>query len=343
MTTHLFFSGVGGSGMSALARLCIARGTEVSGSDRARDRGDHPAGFAALEKDGVAFFPQDGSGVTDTIDAVIVSSAIEESVPDVKAAREKGIPIYRRAEWLAGFFNDQKGIGIAGTSGKTTVTAMIGHMLSACGAVPTVINGGVMKNFGTNALVPSPATEAGFFVAEMDESDGSIALFTPFLAVLNNVSLDHKPLAELRPLFAAFLKRARMGAVINADDPEAWALRDSHPVTCRYGIDRSDAELNARDVSLFPDRVSFSLSRVGDSATYRVTVPVPGRYNVSNALAALSVAHVLGLPMERAVKALEGFAGVRRRMEIVGSTRNITVIDDFAHNPDKIAASLSAL
>lgn len=344
MNKSYFFCGIGGSGMSALALILAGKGCKVAGSDRGRDRGDSPAKFRALEQAGIRLFAQDGSGIGDDTGTLVVSSAIEESVPDVRQALAKGIPVQKRAELLAELVNKARGICIGGTSGKTTVTGMTAHMLRALGSDPTVMNGGQIVSFMEEGLAGNAVIGKGdIFVTETDESDGSIALFEPAVAVLNNITLDHKPLDELRPLFTEFLRRARDAAVVNLDDPEAARLAAIHPRTVTFAIDAPGAALHATDITSRRDGISFTASdtRSGEAAFIRLQVP--GRHNVLNALAALAVARALGLDLEAAGNALESFRGVKRRFEVVGTANGITVIDDFAHNPDKIEATLKTL
>ena len=190
-----FFCGVGGSGMLPLALILRARGAIVAGSDRALDQGRSPEKFAFLRASGIDLFPQDGSGLTSGDQTLVASAAIEDTVPDVAAALSKGARRVTRAELLAELFNDaENSIGVAGTSGKSTTTGMIGWILHAVHRKPTIMNGAVMKNFvSDDALFASALVGNGpDFVSEVDESDGSIANFTPRIAVLNNIKLDHK-------------------------------------------------------------------------------------------------------------------------------------------------------
>jgi UDP-N-acetylmuramate--alanine ligase len=339
-----FFVGIGGSGMMPLAMILAGRGATVAGSDRGLDQRRVPAKFDDLRARGVALFPQDGSGVSaDQI--VIASAAIEASVPDMVAAEALGCERVTRAAMLASLFNQSTlPIGIAGTSGKSTVTGMIGWILHACGRDPTVMNGAVMKNFATpDAPFASALVGAGeAFVSEVDESDGSIAGYSPRIAVLNNVSLDHKALDELRTLFADFIGKAET-AIVNIDNADAAALAAALPrrrVTT-FAIDR-DADFSARDLVERPFGVDFALVAGGNRAV-PVTLQVPGRHNVSNALAAIGAAVASGISLADAVAAIGGFTGLRRRFDLVGSAGGVSVIDDFGHNPDKIAATLDTL
>ena len=343
-----FLVGIGGSGMMPLAMILRARGVAVSGSDRALDQGRVPTKFDALRALGIDLHPQDGSGVTSAAQRVVASAAVEESVPDIVAANRLGCRRATRAELLAGLFNAAAlPIGVAGTSGKSTVTGMIGWILHATGRDPTVMNGAVMKNFVkpdapfASALVG----EGAAFVSEVDESDGSIALYAPRIAVLNNVSLDHKGLDELRLLFGDFLAKARV-AVVNADNGDAAALAAGLPPerVTRFSVEGA-GDLVARNLREEPFGVRFDL-RVG-TGSVPVALQLPGRHNVSNALAAIGAAVAAGVPPGEAAAAIGGFTGLRRRMELVGEAAveggGVAVIDDFGHNPDKIAATLDAL
>lgn len=339
-----FLVGIGGSGMMPLAMILRARGVEVAGSDRALDQGRVPAKFDALRALGIALFPQDGSGITSPDQLVVASAAVEETVPDIVRANELGCPRATRAELLASLFNDSAlAIGVAGTSGKSTVTGMIGWILHATGREPTVMNGAVMKNFATpDAPFASALVGAGeAFVSEVDESDGSIALYRPQVAVLNNVSLDHKGLDELNQLFRDFLGKASR-VVVNADNPDALVLGEAvqHEARLFFSVEGM-GDLVARDLREEPFGVRFALHHTGEVTP--VALQVPGRHNVSNALAAIGACVAAGVPVGEAAAALGGFLGLRRRMELVGEAGGVSVIDDFGHNPDKIAATLDAL
>src|SRR5207342_1505017 len=221
-----FFCGVGGSGMTPLALIIQAKGGLVEGSDRALDQGRNTKRFDFLRARGVLLHPQDGSGVTRASQIVVMSTAVEETVPDVQAARRIGAAVITRARLLAELFNSAAlGVGVAGTSGKSTTVGMIGWILHRAGKNPTIMNGADMKNFvAADAPFASARIGAGeAFVSEVDESDGSIAFFQPRVAVVNNISLDHKSLDELRTLFRGFIAKAQT-AVLNLDNAETAAL-----------------------------------------------------------------------------------------------------------------------
>jgi len=340
-----FFVGIGGSGMMPLAMILAGKGATVAGSDRTLDQARLPAKFDDLRAKGVKLFPQDGSGIVAADQIVVASAAVEATVADIVAAAALGAARMSRAELLASLFNASGlAIGIAGTSGKSTVTGMIGWILHETGRDPTVMNGAVMKNFVAedapfaSALVGNGAA----FVSEVDESDGSIALYWPKIAVLNNVSLDHKSLDELRTLFGDFVARAAT-AVINMDNGDGAALAMALPPERRLTFSiGGEADLTATGLVERPFGVDFMLSKHG-AAPIAVSLGVPGRHNVSNALAAIGAARAAGVPLEDAARAIAGFTGLRRRMELVGEAGGVAVIDDFGHNPDKIAATLDTL
>ena len=341
-----FFCGIGGSGMLPLAMIVQARGCLIEGSDRSRDQGRTPEKFAWLEAHGVTLHPQDGSGVTRAGQTVVATGAIEDTVPDIGAAKRAGARIVTRPELLSQLFNAAPAsIGVAGTSGKSTITGMIAWILHQAGRSPTVMNGAVMKNFAdadhpfASALIGGP----DLFVSEVDESDGSIARYNPTVAVVSNISLDHKSMEELRDLFGGFTGRAAK-AVLNLDNLETRALARSLPAdkVITFALGEESATLNAHELEPLPTGMRFTLTELG-GAKHAVVLNVPGAHNVANALAALGAVRAIGVPLAEAVAALETFAGIRRRMEIVGTAAGVTVIDDFAHNPDKIAATLKTL
>jgi UDP-N-acetylmuramate--alanine ligase len=341
-----FFCGIGGSGMLPLALIVQGRGGRVAGSDRSLDQGKLAPKFAALRARGIPLFPQDGSGLTSADQTLVASAAVEDMVPDVVRAKALGAPRLGRAELLAQLFNEaETGIAVGGTSGKSTVTGMIGWILHALGRDPTVMNGAVMKNFVTpdQPLASALVGTAPDFVSEVDESDGTIALYRPRVAVLNNVSLDHKSLAELRRLFGDFAAKAER-VVVNLDDDEARLLAAALPPErlVTYALD-GEADLVAGDIRLgtWSSQALVTDRRTGEAAPMRLDVP--GRHNLSNALAALGAVTSIGISLADAAAALGRFAGLRRRFEKVGEANGVSVIDDFAHNPDKIAATLNTL
>ena len=343
-----FFCGIGGSGMLPLAAILKGMGADVSGSDRSRDQGRLAAKFNKLEDQGFALFPQDGSGLK-AGQTLIASAAIEDSVPDIAAANQLGLTRKTRAQCLSELFNAAtKPIGIAGTSGKSTTTGMVAHILSVCGLDPVVMNGADMINLRDDGAPIASARigQGAAFVSEIDESDGSIAFYNPNIAVLNNVAEDHKPIEELRALFAAFLQRATH-RVINADHSEVTSLAQNLDNITAYSLapDHPTADLICSPIKTLPHHngSQFQVTYRGTDKPYDASTQLPGRHNVANAMAALSVAQICGIPPAAAVSALASFKGIARRFEVVGRHSDITLIDDFGHNPDKISATFQTL
>ena len=333
--------------MTPLALIVEAAGGHVEGSDRAFDQGRNTERFDFLRAQGIRLHPQDGSGLKRSDQILVTSAAVEEGVPDVQAARRIGAAVTTRARLLAELFNSSGcGIGVAGTSGKSTTTGMIGWILHRAGRDPTIMNGGEMKNF-ISVDVPFAAARIGHgneFVCEVDESDGSIALFRPRLAVVNNVSLDHKPVDELRILFRDFARKAET-PVLNLDNVETAALaNDFKPGRAlTFSLRDAAADLLAGPADYLPGGTAFAVTGRATGKVVGVRLKVPGRHNIANALAALGAALACGVPLEDAAQYLGEFSGIRRRLEIVGTAHGITVTDDFAHNPDKISATLDTM
>lgn len=344
-TRSYFFVGLGGSGMLPLALILKAQGAEVAGSDRAYDKGLYAEKFAWIKAQGFALHPQDGTSVRAS-QTLVASAAVEASVPDMATALALGCTRLTRAELLSALFNAAPhSIGVAGTSGKSTVTAMIGWILHSAGLAPNIVNGAVMKNFITpdNLYASAKIGEADAdFVAEIDESDGSIALYNPYIAVLNNISEDHKSMDELRTLFAGYVQRARI-AIVNADDTETAQLAEhcDHTNIIRFSLNSPACDYYAHSIQEQAEGVRFILEHEGEPHT--VQLQTYGRHNVANACASLAAAHNAGVALSDATKALSQFQGTKRRLERIGTAHGVEVIDDFAHNPDKIAATLAAL
>jgi UDP-N-acetylmuramate--alanine ligase len=344
----LFFCGIGGSGMLPLAQIAHGLGHPVAGSDRSHDQGRTPEKFAWLAAHGFQLFPQDGSGVSSPDQVLIASAAIEDSVPEVARARELGCERLSRAELLSALFNDAGfSVAVGGTSGKSTVTGMIAWILHEGGYDPTVMNGAVMKNFASadNPFASARIGRPDLFVSEVDESDGSIALYRPTVGVLLNVSLDHKSIEELRVLFGNFVASAGTAA-INLDSPEAAYLVPRARECVTFAVNDPKA-----DITVDPD--SIDQSELGIRAAvidnrkrevFPLILPMPGLHNLSNALAAIAAASAAGIGVGHAAYALRSFAGLGRRFDVLGtSAAGIPVIDDFGHNPEKCAATLRTL
>ena len=337
------FSGVGGSGMAPLAQLVALLGAQVTGSDRNLDRGLNLPVFDALLEAGVTLVPQDGSGVVPGLDALVHSTAVEPTNPDYVRAGELDIPRVRRGSFLAQLASERRAIAIAGTSGKSTVTAMVAHILLEAGVDPSFLGGGAAVDL-LGSVPPGSLRVGGsdWLVIETDESDGSVAEFAPAIAVLTNLTRDHKEVDVTREMFARLLVQTKDRAVVHVGDP---ALRDvprpGHLSFLTVGVEGDPhwftPDLLARSVRLTPNGVRFE---IGGAAA---KVPFPGILTVQNAAIAIAAAHAAGIPVAEAARALERFGGVRRRLERVGAADGIDVFDDFAHNPVKIRMAVEAL
>ena len=334
--------------MLPLAQIAHGLGLSVAGSDRSRDQGRTPAKFEWLESQGFQLFPQDGSGVTSPDQVLIASAAIEDTVPEVARARELGCERLSRAELLSALFNDAGfSIAVGGTSGKSTVTGMIAWILHEGGYDPTVMNGAVMKNFASaeNPFASARIGRPDLFVSEVDESDGSIALYRPTIGVLLNVSLDHKSIEELRVLFGNFVASAGFAA-INLDSPEAAYLVPRARECVTFGIRNHKADITIEPNSIDHSDLGIRAEVIDNRKreVFPLILPVPGLHNLSNALAAIAAASAVGIAVGHATYALRSFAGLARRFDVIGtSPAGIPVIDDFGHNPEKCAATLRTL
>lgn len=337
--TKVCFCGISGSGMSALAQILKSRGYDVCGSDRSFDLGKDEPSKTALQSVGIKIFPQDGSCICDDTSCLYVSSAVEDSISDVQKALAKKIPIKKRSDLLAEIFNDYTyGIAVGGTSGKTTVTAMIGFILDRAGKKPLVINGGLLKNYLDQKGIANVVLNHGdTCVVEADESDGSIEKYLPYVSVINNISIDHKTIDELQKLFSDFARKAKGGVVINLDCACCAPLLKCHPKTVTFSIADPSADVFLDNVEPLPDGVSYTLN----GQLFRLRIP--GAFNVGNAAAAMAACSLLGVDTILSAQILEDFLGTKRRLDVIGKHNNITIIDDFAHNPDKVLASMSAL
>ncbi|MGC2341336.1 MAG: L,D-transpeptidase family protein [Methyloceanibacter sp.] len=325
------YAGLGGSGMSALAQFQVMISGHASGSDRAFDRGERAELRVQLERLGIEIMPQDGSGVTEDCAALVLSTAVEAEVPDFAVARAKNIPIVHRSELLAHFVASHRTIAVSGTSGKSTVTAMIFEILKGAGRDPSVITGGDLRLLQAQGLVGNAfAGGSDLLVVEADESDGSLVRYAPAIGVILNLQRDHKEMAEVAKMFAVLRARSREALVVGEEE-NLEALAGG---ALRFGFGPR-ADIRGNVVELGSTGSSFAVDGV------RFTLPVPGRHNVANALAAIAAARAVDVPLADTVAPLADFQGVGRRFQTLGMARGVTVIDDFAHNADKIGAALA--
>jgi len=332
-----YFVGVGGSGMSGIAQVLKARGHEVLGSDRSHDRGLNATLYNKLKAQGIQLVRQDGSAMDETIDYIVVSTAIDADNPERVKADTLKLKILKRAELLAQLVNPARSVAIGGTSGKSTTAAMTAWILECAGLDPTVINGGNMIDFLSDTMIGNAKVgRSAIMCIEADESDGTIELYRPAVGTVTNITRDHKDIPALQGIFRDFGTKVSETFIVSADCPNCVAAGFEHKNLVRYGI-RNHADVIAKDIRLEPSGPSFRL----DGMEFKLRVP--GRHNVENALVAIAAGRAMGVSDAVSRKALSEFRGVKRRLEYIGEDRGVTVIDDFAHNPEKITASVEAV
>jgi UDP-N-acetylmuramate-alanine ligase len=327
----IHFTGIFGTGMSALAQYLRFQGIAVSGSDRLLDSEDTASMRRSLEGLGCVIVAQDGSGVNENPDVICISTAIEESNPDIAAARVHGLPVIHRSDLLAAIIASKRTLAVAGTSGKSTVTAMIFEFLTACGKSPSLISGAPLRRLEKQGLIGNAwSGGSDLLVVEADESDGSLVKYSPEASVILNISKDHKSVEEIRGFFEKLVSNAAWSAS-NADDPLLATL----PAAVRFGRDGSASwrpdreELLPASVKLFRDGIEYHF-------------PLPGSHNLENLRAALCVCEYFGCEGRVLADAVRRFEGVARRFALTRTVRSVYVVDDYAHNPAKIAAAVSA-
>lgn len=329
------FIGIGGSGMSGLARMFLERGIRVSGSDRV----DSPSLRALADAGATVHVGHDAAHLGDA-DTVVHTGAIWPENPEFVLAKERGLAVIHRSQALHWLIGGRRLVSVAGAHGKTTSTGMIVTALQALGAHPTFVNGGVIAQLG----VSSGTGDDELFVIEADESDGTFLLYDTSIALITNVDPDHLDHYGSRDAFddafARFANDARDAVVISSDDPGARAVaeRISHPRVVTFG-EAADADVRVSNVRT-DGPVAFTLSSGDESAEVRLGVP--GLHNAINAAGAVAVLLTLGHGFAAAAHAVEGFEGTVRRFELHGTQRGVSVYDDYAHHPTEVAAALTA-
>ena len=330
-----FFIGVAGAGMSAIAQYLQGIGKRVAGSDRFFREGEENEMQTRLEAAGITCYVQDGSGITDATDLIVVSTAVEDTVPEVQKARQLGIPIIRRSELLALIAASKKTIAVGGTSGKSTTSAMLFDILAHAGLEPSIISGaGLVKIIREGKIGNAKVGQGDWLVIEADESDGSIVQYKPEIGLLLNVDKDHKEIATLMDIFTTFRNNSRQ-FIVNLSHPLAATLSTGNPydfstmpgLSTRY--EAKNFEQQGLHISFTINDVPFHLSLLG-------------RHNMENALAAVAVAAAAGVELTTAAEALTSYEGIYRRNQVLGNKNGVWVIDDFAHNPVKCAAAIRA-
>ena len=333
---NVFFIGVAGTGMSAIAQYLSGTGKNVSGSDRYFQPGVFNETRDKLEAAGISCFLQNGEGITDQTELVVVSTAIEDTVPEVQKAKQLAIPVMKRSELLALIAKSKKTIAVGGTSGKSTTSAMLFDILEKAGMQPSIISGaGLVSIIKENKIGNAKVGSGEWLVIEADESDGSIVQYTPEVGLLLNVDKDHQEIDELMDIFGTFRSNTKELFVVNRSNVLASKL--SVNAKQDFSIDESSgAGYIATGFSQQGMHISFSIHSTSFS------INTVGKHNMENALAAVAVANQLGVNLETCAAALKNYEGIYRRHQLLGKKNGVYVIDDYAHNPVKCAASIAA-
>jgi len=333
--THFFFVGIAGTGMSAIAQYLKGIGKKVSGSDRLFNEEKKMLIQEQFEQQDIHCYFQDGSGINQQIDVLVISTAIEESNIELQKARSLGIPVMKRSELLAAISSNKKTIAVGGTSGKSTTTAMIFHIMQACGWEPSVMNGAGLTSLQKKGL-PGNAWvgKSDWLVIEADESDGSIVNYVPKVGVLLNVDRDHKEYDELMSLFETFKDNTRDKFIVNQSHTLSRQLSQNKAYD--FGVDEKEIGFSGSEFEQKGFSISFKCNDI------RFLIPVIGKHNMENALAATAVCNAVGITTGQCAEALQNYEGIYRRTQLTGEASGIFVIDDFAHNPAEIVCAIRA-
>lgn len=333
---HPFFIGVAGAGMSAIAQYLRGTGMEVSGSDRFFNEGKAGDIKEKLEAEGIQCFLQDGSGITSDVDLVVASTAIEDTVVEIKKAKELNIPIIRRSELLSLISDSKKTIAVGGTSGKSTTTAMLFDIMAHAGLSPSIISGaGLVSLIKKGKIGNAFVGESEWLLIEADESDGSIVQYHPEIGLLLNIEKDHKEMDELMQVFSVFQQNSKH-FVVNRSNEHSKELSVNAANDFELEGSETGAGYVATDFSPKGFEISFTIN--GEPFTMNIS----GRHNMENAAAAAATAALAGVPLKIAAEALKKYEGIYRRSQVLGNKNGVWVVDDFAHNPVKCAAAIRA-
>ena len=332
---NVFFIGVAGVGMSAIAQYLRGIGKNVSGSDRYFHPNEYNKTKEQLEAEGIECFLQDGSGITKNTDLIVVSTAIEDTVYEVQKAKELGIPIIRRSELLAIIAKSKKTIAVAGTSGKSTTSAMLYQILLDANLDPSIISGAGLTSIIKQGKIGNAAVGKGdWLIIEADESDGSVVQYEPEIGLLLNIDKDHQEIEELIELFTIFKTNSKSLFVVNQSNTLAKSLSANSQQD--FGFQNKNAGFSAENFE------QKGLSLTFDVHDQKFQMNSLGQHSVENATAAIAVANQIGVDLKICAESLANYEGIYRRHQILGQKNGVWVIDDYAHNPAKCAASIKA-
>lgn len=332
---NVFFIGVAGVGMSAIAQYLQGIGKEVSGSDRYFHPDEYNKTKEQLENEGIKCFLQDGSGINEKTDLIVVSTAIEDTVIEVQKAKELGIPIIKRSELLAIIAKSKKTIAVAGTSGKSTTSAMLYQILLDANLEPSIISGAGLTSIIKQGKIGNAAVGNGdWLIIEADESDGSVVQYEPEIGLLLNIDKDHQEIDELIDLFTIFKNNSRSLFVANQSNTLTKSLSANSEND--FGFQNINAGYSAENFK------QDGLSLAFEVRNQKFQMNSLGQHSVENATAAIAVANQIGVDLKICAESLENYEGIYRRHQILGQKNGVWVIDDYAHNPAKCAASIKA-
>ncbi len=329
-----FFIGIAGAGMSAIAQYLAGKGHSVEGSDRIFQKPEGQDSRQKLEAEGIRCYVQGESKIDLDTDFVVVSTAIEDTVPEYAFAKQNGIKVLHRSDLLAEICEQNRTIAVAGTSGKSTTTAMIYSILQQCGLSPSLITGAGLVSLQEQGKIGNAAVgTSDILVIETDESDGTIVKYRPEIGLILNIDRDHKPIEELLPLFLTFADHTKKTLIVNLDNERSarFSRGEGNDFSCKIKCTNF-----AENFTQTIEGITF------ESNGTQFKINSIGRHNMENALAAIAVARLFGINDNDTARALANYSGIYRRNRIIGSRNGITIMDDFAHNPAKISASLSA-
>ncbi len=331
----LFFSGIGGSGVSAIASFMADKGHVVAGSDRSFDRSPDHRISRILQAKGITIAPQDGSGLDTSFDCAVFSTAVENNQPEAVRARELHIPMKTRPEYLCEIVSSYRTVAVAGTSGKSTTSGMLAYLMDKLGIKPNFIGGGRVKQFRNQSnLGNSLVGESDILVVEACESDGTIVAYYPSYSIIANLNLDHNPIEKTAGMFEILGRNTKDRIVVNSDDENLTRCRFNKPVT--FSIDNA-SQYRARAIEYHPFSTDFHVH----SVPFKLSLP--GKYNLYNALACIAVLAEMGIRLEAIATVIPDFSGIDRRFDIHLFDEHHLVIDDYAHNPHKIASLMDTV
>lgn len=329
---NFFFAGVAGAGMSAIAQYLSGSGKTVSGSDRLFNTTDNEHTRKQLEAEGIICYDQLEARISEQDEVLVVSTAIEASNVEVAKATALGIPIVTRSQILAQICEQKKTIAVAGTSGKSTTSAMLFHLLTQCGIDASLITGaGIVSLIQLGKIGNCHVGKSEWLIIEADESDGSLVNYKPSIGILLNIDKDHKELSELDEIFHIFRNNTKEHFIVNNAHhlAKGFSLNQNKDFGSGTNIEGQNFKQSGFNISFDVNGAAFQM-------------PTIGEHNMENALACIAIAQLLGLSLADCAKALASYPGIYRRHQMLGKISGITVIDDYAHNPAKIAASINA-